>query len=237
VGHHTSNEAVRIKSKTFPVEESHESFRSGESESARYLLREKVAASREKPFWTFKFTPAMGNTFDDWIRLPTGTEFSSGILFNSITLPLKWVVWTTKGLAGLPPHQSLRERLCNQSSSLGSVAGLYLVIAISAFFLPPSKSVTSSLPGCAPFYLRWLCVMFSTQHGPGQNARRYIWSAHVLLGDGTDRVHLPGPHGHVPTAGEHTRFCCNGGVPQSGGAMGRLRELSVQFWYAARPSG
>jgi hypothetical protein len=143
VGHHTSNEAVRNKSKTFPVEESHESFRSGESESARYLLREKVAVSREKPFWTFKFTPAMGNTFDDWIRLPTGTEFSSGILFNSITLPLKWVVWTTKGLAGLPPHQSLRERLCNQSSSLGSVAGLYLVIAISAFFLPPSKSSAS----------------------------------------------------------------------------------------------
>jgi hypothetical protein len=97
-----------------------------------------------KPFSALKFIPHMGHTLEAWMDFPTDTADNSGILINSITLPFKWVLWTTKGLAGLPPHQSLRERLCNQSASLGSVAGLYLVIAISAFFIPPSKPSISA---------------------------------------------------------------------------------------------
>lgn len=95
-------------------------------------------ASR-KSFAALKFIPKMGHALEDWINLPEDHHNSSGILFNSLTLPLKWVMWTSKSLAGLPPHQNLRERLCNQSASLGSVAGLYLVVAISGFFVPPSK--------------------------------------------------------------------------------------------------
>ena len=88
-----------------------------------------------------RFVPAVGNTLEDWLSIPQDPGKSSSIFFNSVTLPFKWLLWTSKALAGLPPHQSLRERLCNQSASLGSVAGLFLVIAISAFFVPPSKFV------------------------------------------------------------------------------------------------
>lgn len=95
--------------------------------------------SKAKSFAALKFVPKMGHALEDYINLPEDHHNSSGILFNSLTLPLKWVMWTSKSLAGLPPHQSLRERLCNQSTSLGSVAGLYLVVAISAFFVPPRK--------------------------------------------------------------------------------------------------
>ncbi len=89
-----------------------------------------------------RFVPAVGNTLEEWLSIPQDPANPSSIIFNSVTLPFKWLLWTSKALAGLPPHQSLRERLCNQSASLGSVAGLFLVIAISAFFVPPSKFVS-----------------------------------------------------------------------------------------------
>lgn len=95
---------------------------------------------RNKSFAAMKFIPKLGHALNDWIDLPTDYDQSSSIIFNSITLPFKWLLWTTKALAGLPPHQSLRERLCNQAASLGNVAGLFLVIAISAFFMPPGIS-------------------------------------------------------------------------------------------------
>lgn len=94
-----------------------------------------------------KFVPSVGHTLEDWLSIPQDPGSSSAVFFNSVTLPFKWLLWTSKALAGLPPHQSLRERLCNQSSSLGSVAGLFLVIAISAFFMPPSK-LSSLLLNC-----------------------------------------------------------------------------------------
>lgn len=94
---------------------------------------------KAKSFAAMKFIPKLGHSLDDWIDLPIDHDQKTNIIFNSITLPFKWLLWTSKALAGLPPHQSLRERLCNQSASLGSVAGLFLVIAISAFFIPPSK--------------------------------------------------------------------------------------------------
>lgn len=98
-------------------------------------LRRKY--NKAQSFSAFNFIPTIGHAMEDWTTIPEDHHESSGIIFNSITLPFKWVVWTSKALSGLPPHQSLRERLCNQSASLGSVAGLYLVIAISGFFLPP----------------------------------------------------------------------------------------------------
>jgi hypothetical protein len=116
-------------------------------------LRRKFCKAQS--FSTFNFIPKGGSAMEDWTTIPDDHHESSGIFFNSVTLPFKWVVWTSKALSGLPPHQSLRERLCNQSASLGSVAGLYLVIAISGFFIPPGKkhrlrsisySATTSLP-------------------------------------------------------------------------------------------
>jgi hypothetical protein len=102
-------------------------------------LRRKY--TKVQSFASFNFIPKIGHAMEDWTTIPDDHHESSGIFFNSVTLPFKWVVWTSKALSGLPPHQSLRERLCNQSASLGSVAGLYLVIAISGFFLPPGKAL------------------------------------------------------------------------------------------------
>lgn len=98
------------------------------------------SSAKVKRFASVKFVPSVGHSLDEWLDIPEHPGHTSGIIFNSITLPFKWLLWTSKALAALPPHQSLRERLCNQSASLGSVAGLFLVIAISAFFVPPSKS-------------------------------------------------------------------------------------------------
>jgi hypothetical protein len=114
------------------------------------------AGNKGKSFAALKFVPKMGHDLEDYIDLPDDHHNSSGIIFNSLTLPFKWVMWTSKSLAGLPPHQSLRERLCNQSTSLGSVAGLYLVIAISGFFTPPRKFY---LPCLAPVHANQLLCL------------------------------------------------------------------------------
>lgn len=102
-------------------------------------VKPRPYALKSKSFAGIKFVPKLGHALEDWIDLPVDHDQKTNIIFNSVTLPFKWLLWTSKALAGLPPHQSLRERLCNQSASLGSVAGLFLVIAISAYFIPPSK--------------------------------------------------------------------------------------------------
>ena len=84
---------------------------------------------------TFRFVPTIAHELSDWLDFPVGK--TNGVLFNSITLPFKWLLWTNKSLAALTPDSNVRERLCNQSLSLGSVAGLYLVISVAAFLTPP----------------------------------------------------------------------------------------------------
>lgn len=86
---------------------------------------------------TFRFVPAVSHDLTDWLAFPVGQKGS--VFLNSLTLPFKWLLWTHKSLAALTPDADVRQRLCNQSQSLGSVAGLYLVIAVSAFLMPPGE--------------------------------------------------------------------------------------------------
>ncbi len=86
---------------------------------------------------TINFIPTLGHNLTDWLSFPEHSQHNA--ILNSITLPFKWLLWTSKGLTGLPPNQNMRQRMCNQAASLGSVAGLFLVVAISGFLVPPSK--------------------------------------------------------------------------------------------------
>ena len=79
--------------------------------------------------------PKMEHNLEDWLNFPT--EPTKYTFLNSATLPFKWLLWTSKGLASLSPNEDMRTRLSNQSSLLGNVAALYLVVAISAFLNPP----------------------------------------------------------------------------------------------------
>jgi hypothetical protein len=122
--------------KTFPVtstQEKEESFPDEINQASQ------KSSTKRKSLGSIKFVPGHDYTFDSWVNFPTAEKSDFEVAVNSLTLPLKWLLWTNKGLSGLPKNQCLRERLCNQSTSLGSVAGLYLVIAISGFFMPPSK--------------------------------------------------------------------------------------------------
>lgn len=88
-----------------------------------------------------KKAPSLGRALEEWIDFPSGHTSSLTILFNSLILPFKWLLWISKGVAGLTLTESLRERLRDQSTSLGSVAALYLVITVSAFLTPPGNEI------------------------------------------------------------------------------------------------
>jgi hypothetical protein len=77
------------------------------------------------------------NTVEYWINYPEREKSDFVTFWNSLTLPIRWLLWTSKGLAGLPYTDNMRERLCDQAAALGSVAGLYVVVAITAFLVPP----------------------------------------------------------------------------------------------------
>ena len=128
--HHQSNN----DKKTHPTDEKEET--NAPTKSGKTMFSIKAP--------TVKFLPNLSHDLTDWLSFPNKPQ--DNVILNSITLPFKWLLWTSKGLAGLPPNQNMRERLCNQSTSLGSVAGLYLVIAISAFLVPPGTTTHKSKP-------------------------------------------------------------------------------------------
>ncbi len=69
--------------------------------------------------------------FDDWINLPPLGNWAITTL-NIVTLPLKWLLFTKMSLVCCPPSE-IRERVSNQTSILGSVAALFVVISISSY--------------------------------------------------------------------------------------------------------
>jgi hypothetical protein len=52
-----------------------------------------------------KILPKVGHKLSDWLEFPTD-EGRHSVMLNSFTLPFKWLLFTSKGLAGLPPGWS-----------------------------------------------------------------------------------------------------------------------------------
>jgi hypothetical protein len=84
----------------------------------------------------FVYKPKVSEKFlEEWLNFPT---FHGNVWVSYMKLSSVWLLWTNKAMAGLDPSSStIRERLCNQISALGTAAGLFLVIAVAGFLAPP----------------------------------------------------------------------------------------------------
>eukprot|EP01031_Cornospumella_fuschlensis_P030559 gene30559-36932_t len=84
----------------------------------------------------FKYKPLITEDFlRTWLDFPVKYR---NVPLNLFLVPLRWLVWTNRSMAGLEPTDStIRERLCNSISVLGTAAGLFLVIAVEGLLSPP----------------------------------------------------------------------------------------------------
>jgi hypothetical protein len=87
----------------------------------------------------FHYKPKVSQTFlQDWLDYPVDRHVHS--FFNSFVMWIVYLQWTNKGMAGLDPLDStIRSRVCNQLQVLGTVASLFLVIAVASFLVPPGS--------------------------------------------------------------------------------------------------
>jgi hypothetical protein len=85
----------------------------------------------------FHYKPKVSQSFlKGWLNYPVDRRFS--VVANSYYMWMVWLQWTNKGMAGLDPlDTSIRSRVCNQLSIQGTAAGLFLVIAVAGFLVPP----------------------------------------------------------------------------------------------------
>jgi hypothetical protein len=85
----------------------------------------------------FHYKPKVSESFlEEWLDFPVDRKVP--VLFNTWKMWMVWLIWTSKGMAGLDPGDtSIRARVCSQLSVLGTAAGLFLVIAIAGFLVPP----------------------------------------------------------------------------------------------------
>jgi hypothetical protein len=85
------------------------------------------------------YKPKVSESFlEEWLNFPVDRKFP--VLLNTFKMWMVWLVWTSRGMAGLDPGDtSIRARVCSQLSVLGSAAGLLLVLAIAGFLVPPGK--------------------------------------------------------------------------------------------------
>jgi hypothetical protein len=93
----------------------------------------------------FHYKPKVSESFlEDWLDFPVDRKVF--VLFNTFKMWMVWLVWTSKGMAGLDPGDtSIRARVCSQLSVLGTAAGLFLVIAIAGFLVPPGMTQPNTL--------------------------------------------------------------------------------------------
>lgn len=101
-----------------------------------YNLREKT---KSKIFpEVFTYAPKVSQEFlEEWLDFPTEYRWT---WWNFLVLPTVWLLWTNKAIIGLEPtNKTIRERLSNSISVLGTASGLFLVIAVAALLQPPGK--------------------------------------------------------------------------------------------------
>ena len=104
----------------------------------------------------FQFNPKVSEDFlESWLDFPVDESFS--VVYNSLKMWLTWLIWTNKSMAGLDPGDTtIRSRVTSQISVIGTAAGLFLVIAIAGFLVPPEVKhegdrVYQDIFGCLMF--------------------------------------------------------------------------------------
>ena len=99
----------------------------------------KAKSSRTLPE-EFHFKPQVSESFlENWLDFPV--DRNVWIVFNCLKMWMVWLLWNSKGMAGLDPKDTtIRARICSQLSVLGTAAGLFLVIAIAGFLVPVGES-------------------------------------------------------------------------------------------------
>jgi len=85
------------------------------------------------------YKPKVSEGFlEEWLDFPVDNK--SFIPWSMVKMFGTWLLWNTKSMAGLDPNDmSIRDRVTNQVSVLGTAAGLFLVVAIAGLLVPPSK--------------------------------------------------------------------------------------------------
>jgi len=75
---------------------------------------------------------------EEWLDFPVDNK--AFVPFSMVKMFGTWLLWNSKSMAGLDPNDTtIRERVTSQVSVLGTAAGLFLVVAIAGFLVPPSK--------------------------------------------------------------------------------------------------
>jgi hypothetical protein len=100
------------------------------------VLRSKSSSTLAKPL---KYKPKVSEIFfEEWLNFPRSLD--NNVVLNSFLLLFTWLLWINKSLASMDPRSTtIRERLCNTLSNIGTAAGLFLVLSVAGFLQPPGK--------------------------------------------------------------------------------------------------
>jgi hypothetical protein len=109
------------------------------SPSMNNIDKMRQSPTRHTKAEEFHYKPKVSQSFlKAWLNYPVDRHFS--VIANSYYMWLVWLQWTNKGMAGLDPlDTSIRARVCNQLSIQGTAAGLFLVIAVAGYLVPPGR--------------------------------------------------------------------------------------------------
>jgi len=85
----------------------------------------------------FQYKPRVSENFlEEWLDFPVDEKFF--VPFSMAKMWGTWLLWNTKSMAGLDPcDRSIRSRVTNQVTVLGTAGGLFLVVAIAGYLVPP----------------------------------------------------------------------------------------------------
>lgn len=109
----------------------------------RQLSRAKLLSK------TDRYEPKVSERFlEEWLDFPRHNNHF--VLFNTVRLMTRWLLWTNKSIASLDPsNPSIRDRLSNTIAQLSTASGLFLVMAVACFTIPPGIQLPSApSPSC-----------------------------------------------------------------------------------------
>ncbi len=116
----------------------------GEIDSSKpQSARKNISKIRDSSFHGFGpsdevyYKPKVSENFlENWLDFPVDRAVSIG--FNVVKMYFSWLLWNNKAMAGLDPNDpTIRSRITRHISILGTAAGLFVVVAIAAFLVPP----------------------------------------------------------------------------------------------------
>ena len=120
----------------------------GEIDSSKpQSARKNISKIRDSSFHGFGpsdevyYKPKVSENFlENWLDFPVDRAVS--IWFNVVKMYFSWLLWNNKAMAGLDPNDpTIRSRITRHISILGTAAGLFVVVAIAAFLVPPGMNI------------------------------------------------------------------------------------------------